>query len=129
MKFFLFIFFFLWFSVSYIFGQATEKDSTEKKSGIIENKADTVSSELILNEIRIKGQIDRPNVIVIPKRVKTDVVKIDLKRNFKEEVNQADGDIPELNKELRKIEKIKSINKAVNKKRTKNEKKKDTASG
>jgi len=101
--------------------QNRKKDTKKTKTKeIIENKVDTVSNELILDEINIKGELDRPNVIILPKRVEANVKKIDLERKFSKEINKAEGEIPELQEKLREIENIESIKKALNKDRDKN---------
>lgn len=110
--------------------QNSENDSTDTLSTQVlnQNQPDTTSNELILDEINIKGEIDRPNVIIMPTRVETEVKKIELERKFSKEVNKIQGEIPELQEELRKIENIKSIKKTIKRDRLKNnntEKKKE----
>ncbi len=105
-----------------IFAQNSKNDTTSAKNKeSTKNKVDTVSNELILDEINIKGEIDKPNVIIMPKRVETDVKKVDLERKFSQEINKAEGEIPELQEKLREIENIESIKKALNKDRIKNQ--------
>jgi len=104
-----------------IFAQNSKNDTTSvKKKELIKNKVDTVSKELILDEINIKGEIDKPNVIIMPKRVETDIKKVDLERKFSKEINKAEGEIPELQEKLREIENIESIKKALKRDRIKN---------
>ncbi|MFO7891092.1 MAG: hypothetical protein R6V04_12235 [bacterium] len=100
--------------------QNSKKDTVSSATKELnQNPSDTVSNELILDEISIKGEIDRPNVTIMPKRVETDVKKIDLERKFSEEVNKAQGEVPELKEELRKIENIESIKNTMKKDRLK----------
>ena len=116
------ILFFIFIIIGNIFAQNPKQDTlTVKTNEIAEDTVvvDTVSDELILEEITIEGEIDRPNVIIMPKRVETDMEKIDLEREFSKEINQAEGELPELEEELRKIESIESIKKTVKRDRTK----------
>ena len=116
------ILFLIFIVISNIFAQNPKQDTlTVKTNEIAEDTVvvDTVSDELILEEITIEGEIDRPNVIIMPKRVETDIEKIDLERKFSKEINQAEGELPELEEELRKIESIESIKKTVKRDRTK----------
>ena len=116
------ILFLIFISTGNIFAQSTKQDTvTADTNHIARNSVvvDTVANELILEEINIEGEIDRPNVIIMPKRVETDMEKIDLERKFSEEINQAEGELPELEEELRKIERIESIKKTLKKDRTK----------
>ncbi len=115
------IFFLFFIVIGNIFAQNPKQDTiTVKTSEIAEDTVvvDTVSDELILEEITIEGEIDRPNVIIMPKRVETDMEKIDLERKFSKEINQAEGELPELEEELRKVESIESIKKTVKRDRT-----------
>jgi len=109
---------FLMYSNTY--AQKGKKDTVSTKTKeVTKNQVDSVSKELILEEINIKGEIDRPNVIIMPKRIETDIKKIDLERKFSEEINKANRDIIELKEELRKIESIESIKKTIKRKRLK----------
>lgn len=77
------------------------------------------SDELVLEEIEIMGRIDKPGVIILPKRIEPDVQEIDLDRSFQQEVKNGIGEIPGPDRMLRQLEQVESIKKAVEKERDK----------
>ena len=103
--------------VSMIFSQqqSTVIDTTSLDPG--KNGYPAPSDEIVLEEIDIQGRVDKPGVIILPKRVSPDVQGIELDRSFEQEVKKGVGDIPKGDAALRKLEPIKSIKKAVDKKR------------
>lgn len=77
------------------------------------------SEELVLEEIEIKGRVDKPGVIILPKRIEPEVQEIELDRSFQNEVKNGIGEIPGPDRMLRQLEQVESIKKAVEKERNK----------
>ena len=75
--------------------------------------------EIILDEIEIKGRVDKPGVIILPKRIEPEVQELDLDRSFQQEVKNGIGEIPGPDRMLRELEQVESIKKAVEKNRNK----------
>jgi len=80
-------------------------------------KIDSLSGEMVLDVIEIKGRVEKPGVIIVPKRVEPKLKEVELERNFKREVQEGIGEIPKPEKELRTVEKVKSVKKIVERKR------------
>ncbi len=78
---------------------------------------DTLAGELILEEIFIQGRVEKPGVIILPKRVEPELGDVELERSFKREVKEGTGDIPKPEKELGQVDRVKSIKKTVERKR------------
>jgi hypothetical protein len=73
--------------------------------------------EIVLDVIEIKGRIEKPGVIIMPKRVEPEIGEVDLERSFTQEVKEGIGEIPKPEEELQRVDRIKSIKKAVKRKR------------
>ena len=103
--------------------QSVKNDSTSKATNnsipLKTVKQDTVSDEIVLDEIFIQGKIDKPAVIIVPKRVEPDLKEVELERSFKKELKEGVGDILQPEKELRKVDQVKSIKKAIERDRRK----------
>jgi hypothetical protein len=84
-------------------------DSTVKKTGTTE--------EIVLDSIEIKGHVDKPGVIILPKRVEPKIKAKELDRDFNSEVRQGVGEIVEPKEALQRVEPVKSIKKTVEKDR------------
>ena len=84
-------------------------DSTARKTGIPE--------EIVLDSIDIKGHVDKPGVIILPKRVEPKIKEKELERDFNSEVRQGVGEIVEPKEALQQVEPIKSIKKTIEKDR------------
>ncbi len=82
-------------------------------------KVDSTSGDLILDEIKIEGEIEKPGVILIPKRLEPKLQEKGLNRSFKEELKNNNGEIIKPTKELRKVERVESIRQTLEKKRKK----------
>lgn len=78
---------------------------------------DTVDGELVLETIEITGKVEKPGVIIMPSRVEPDLKKVELDRSFEKELKEGVGEIVEPKKELRQVEKVKSIKKTVGRER------------
>ena len=97
--------------------QTVTQDTTKQK---LEGKValpDSSAEEIVLNVIYIKGKVEKPGVIVMPKRVEPELEGVELERSFKKEVKEGIGDIPKPEKELSKVERVESIKKTVKRKR------------
>jgi len=82
-----------------------------------ETTADSESGEMVLGVIEIKGKVEKPGVIIMPKRVEPQIAEMDLERSFNKEVKEGVGEIPTPERELRRVDRIESIKKTVERKR------------
>jgi hypothetical protein len=101
--------------------QNNNSDSTRTKIGYkpantTVNDSSNTGDVLVLDSIEIRGRVQKPGVLLVPKRVAPEMGKMELNRSFDQELKAA-GDIPKVDKELRKVERVKSVKKAVEKKR------------
>lgn len=93
------------------------EDSTNhvvQKSGRTPRGTD---QEITLDEIDIQGMIEKPSVIVVPKRIEPNLQEVELNRSFEKEVKEGVGEIPKSDEMLRKVEPVPSIKKSIEKKR------------
>jgi len=79
--------------------------------------AANVEGEIILDEIQITGKVEKPGVIIMPKRIEPELDKLTLKRSFQKEVKESMGDMPKPESVLQEIDHVKSIKKTVERKR------------
>ena len=75
------------------------------------------TDELVLDEIEIKGKVEKPGVIILPKRVEPEMGEVELGRSFKREVKDGIGDLPKAEDVLGKVERVNSIKKTVERNR------------
>jgi hypothetical protein len=75
------------------------------------------ADELILDDIEIKGEVEKPSVIILPKRLEPEMNEVELERSFKREVKEGTGDVPKPDKALGQVEPVKSIKRTIDKKR------------
>lgn len=102
------------YAVNYTAPEDTSKTVNKKA----EKKKDAPKEEeMVLEEIQIQGKVDKPGVIIMPKRVEPEMKKIELERNFSKEIKQGVGEIPKPKKELRNLDRVKSIKKTLKRKR------------
>jgi len=73
--------------------------------------------ELFLDEIEIKGRVEKPSVIIMPKRIDPEVGEVHLEREFEQELKEGMGEIPEVDDETNRVENVQSIKRAINKDR------------
>lgn len=92
-------------------------DSTMPQAQLTSSISDTTVTEIDLGVIDIKGRVEKPGVIILPKRVAPKLEEVELERSFVREVKEGVGEIPKPEKELSKIERVKSIKKTVGRKR------------
>ena len=80
--------------------------------------ADTTGKDIIVLEaIEIRGKVQKPGVLLVPRRLEPEVGKIELERSFDDEVKQELGELPKPEKELRDMERVESVKKTVERKR------------
>lgn len=94
---------------------AAPPDSLRDAAGRPVPAADS-SGELLLDEIEIRGNVEQPGVIIVPKRIEPEIKDIELKRSFEGELKGA-GDAPKPDEKLGEVEQVESIKKAVERKR------------
>lgn len=75
------------------------------------------NGEMVLEDINIQGKIEKPGVIIVPKRVESELKEKELERSFKKELREGVGEFAKPQKELRKVDHVKSIKKAIERKR------------
>jgi hypothetical protein len=76
------------------------------------------SDEILLDDIDIQGEAEKPSVIILPKRVEPDVPRSEPERSFGEEVRKAAiGDADHADRAIGVLEPVKSIKKTVEKNR------------
>ena len=98
--------------------QTVTSDTTKQKlrTKTIE-KDSLIGDELVLQPIEIKGKVEKPGVIIMPKRVEPELGKMELERSFKRELKQGVGEVPKPDKELQQVDQIRSIKKTIERKR------------
>ena len=98
---------------------STAQNSDQQKKGGNggDNKQD--GDELYLDEIEIKGKVEKPSVIIMPKRIDPEVGEVQLEREFEKELKEGMGEIPQVEDETNRVEDVKSIKKALNRDREK----------
>lgn len=105
-----------------LFAQTVSKDSSHATASMSDmdkknNSSATEDGELVLDVIEIKGYVDKPGVTIIPKRVEPEMEDMEIDRSFDREVKQGVGEIPMPDDALRQVDRVKSIKKAIDKKR------------
>ena len=90
---------------------------TTRTSVEAETVVDSENGEMLLGVIEIKGKVEKPGVIIMPKRVEPKIAEMDLERSFSKEVKEGVGEIPKPERELRRVDRIESIKKTVERKR------------
>ncbi len=94
-------------------GQAALPDSTKVQEGAKKGNG----KELILEDIEIKGRVEKPGVIIVPKRISPEIKEVEINRSFEAEMKNGVGDVPQPEKALRRLEPVENIKKAVEKER------------
>ncbi|MCJ7813395.1 hypothetical protein MUP95_08805 [bacterium] len=101
-----------------LFAQTGYQDTTQQSN---QNQAvepqDSTGGEMVLEVIEIRGKIEKPSVIIVPKRVEPEIGEIELERSFQQEVKGETGQIPEPEKELQQVDRIESMKKTIQKER------------
>ncbi|MFH1942480.1 MAG: hypothetical protein ABIL68_10285 [bacterium] len=94
--------------------QTASRDTTRQKKTA---SPDSLKGELVLEVIEIQGKVEKPGVFIMPKRVEPELGEVELERSFKREVKEGIGEVLKPEKELSKVEDVKSIKKTVERKR------------
>jgi hypothetical protein len=103
-----------------LFSAAPAAADTAKQTAakpVSEQPSRANSGEITLDEIDIQGAVEKPSVIIVPKRVEPDLKEQDLNRSFEQEVKEGAADIPKQDEPLRKVEPAPSIKKTIEKER------------
>jgi len=99
-----------------VFQDALKSKKAKVKTQIKKN-GKKQNDEMVLDEITIKGRVDKPGVIIVPKRVEPEMTKIELERSFSKEIKEGVGEISKPEKELKELDRVKSIKKTLKRKR------------
>ena len=92
-------------------GKKQDKPANGNESSVNE------SEEMDLGDIEVKGKVEKPGVTIMPKRIEPKLEEKELQRDFDKEIKEDMEGIYRPNKELSKVERVKSIKKAIDKKR------------
>jgi hypothetical protein len=95
----------------------TVQDTVRQKTGGNGGDDGPNREELFLDEIEIKGRVEKPSVIIMPKRIDPEVGEVQLEREFEQELKEGMGEIPQVEDETNRVENVQSIKKAINKDR------------
>ncbi len=93
----------------------TSPQDTSKVSAVQNSDLNGDDDELVLDVI--ESYVDKPGVTIIPKRVEPEMEEREIGRSFEREVKQGVGEIPMPDDALRKVDRVQSIKKAIDKKR------------
>ena len=100
--------------------QGARSDSTQVKntarSTVAVSDSSNTGNVIVLDSIEIRGRVQKPGVLLVPKRVTPEMGKMELNRSFDKELKEAGG-LPRVEKELRKVDRVESVKKAVEKER------------
>jgi hypothetical protein len=100
--------------------QDAKSDSTQVKkpeqTAAVVRDSSNAENIIVLDSIEIRGRVQKPGVLLVPKRVAPEMGKIELNRSFDKELKEAGG-LPRVEKELRKVDRVESVKKAVEKER------------
>jgi hypothetical protein len=82
-------------------------------------KKDTAGNpnEIQLEEIQIQGEVEKPSVIILPKRIEPEMEEDGLDRSFSKEIKKNTEEVPKPDKAISQVEPVKSIKKEIEKKR------------
>ena len=102
---------------AFLHAREADPDST-RRNAVRTAAVDTAQTEeLVLDEIQIRGRIERPGVLIMPKRVEPELEEVELERSFKKEVKEGVGEVPTPDRELGKVDRARNIKKTLKKKR------------
>jgi len=110
-----FICFLLCLGIVHAQSPSTTGDTTSQSQ--VEKPSPNEGEELVLDTIEITGRIEKPGMIIMPKRVEPDLEKMELGRSFDKELKEGIGEIPKPENALKQVDRIKSIKKTVERKR------------
>jgi hypothetical protein len=112
----LFVLFSLWTnSPTKAQGLSAAGDTTavEQETGGNGGEDGSDGDELYLDAIEIKGRVEKPSVIILPKRIDPEVGEIELEREFEQELKEGIGEILRPEEEMSKVERVQSIKQAI----------------
>jgi hypothetical protein len=98
-------------------GQNTDQDTSRTQKVRRLASQDTSRQELVFDDIEVKGKVEKPGVIIIPKRLEPELSQVELERSFEKEMKDGIGEIPKPTRELKRVDRVESIKKAVERKR------------
>ena len=75
------------------------------------------NNEIRLEEIQIQGEVEKPSVIIMPKRIEPELESDGLNRSFSQEIKEKTEDVPKPDRAISKVEPVKSIKKEIEKNR------------
>ena len=100
--------------------QSGKSDSMQVKNPVqtaaVVRDSSNAENIIVLDSIEIRGSVQKPGVLLVPKRVAPEMGKMELNRSFDKELKEAGG-LPRVEKELRKVDRVESVKKAVEKER------------
>jgi hypothetical protein len=101
----------------FVIADEIEKNDMADSLLQVQSKEHSETEEIVLDAIEIIGNVEKPGVIILPKRIEPEIGKVELNRSFKREVEEDVGEVFQPGKALHQIEELKSIKKAVEKNR------------
>ncbi len=116
----LFLMVLAWFVCSHpraVKGQEAVQDSSRRGLRMTAAGDTSATEELVLDEIQIRGRIERPSVLIMPKRVEPELEEVELDRSFKKEVKEGVGEVPTPDRELGRVDRVQNVKKTIKKKR------------
>ncbi len=111
------VFVFLLMLTAGLFAQESKADTLKNVPAQVTGSKSNGDEEMVLDVIEIKGHIEKPGVTIIPKRIEPEMEERDINRSFDDEVKKGVGEISTPDDALRKVDRVKSIKKAIEKKR------------
>ena len=94
-----------------------QASSDSSKGSASSSDTSVPQEEIILDAIEIKGKVEKPGVIIMPKRIEPELNDIALERSFQREVKESIGEMPKPAVVLQEVDRVKSIKKTVERKR------------
>jgi len=73
--------------------------------------------EIELDAIDIQGRVEKPSVIIMPKRIEPEMGNLEMERSFEKEVKAGIGETPNPETVLHQVDRVESIKKTVERKR------------
>lgn len=78
---------------------------------------DSLKGEMILEAIDILGNVEKPGVIIMPKRLEPELESVELDRSFEDELREGTGDLEKVVRDLDRVDRVENIKKTVGRKR------------
>ena len=114
--------FILWIVTAGLLAQSPPRTAASDSTGNADSvrmsqNMDYGEGEIILDDIDITGKVEKPGVIIMPKRIEPELDEVTLQRSFEKEVKESMAEMPKPKSVLHDIDHVKSIKKTVEKKR------------